>query len=103
MKLNITKKNIIVAAVGFLAGVIIATSGFLIFRGCTHKEHKRIVSHSYSQSQNFDAKETKSKTKQSGSENNSNSAKQSKKNKSDKSSASTPESSESTTGDSSNP
>ena len=50
MKVNITKKNIIVAVTGFLAGVIITTSGFLIFRCAAHGDHKRIAPPSYSQS-----------------------------------------------------
>ena len=83
MKINITKKNVIVAAVGFLAGVIVTTSGFLIFRGCTGKQHKRIGQPSFSQSQTYNQKENGGENNRDGSESNSKKNKQPKKNKTD--------------------
>jgi len=82
MKINITKKNVIVASVGFLAGIIITTSGFLIFRGCTKKQHERTSPPSFSQSQTDNRKEINGENNQSSYKSNSNQNKQSPKNKS---------------------
>ena len=75
MRVIITKKDVIVAAVCFLAGVIITTSGFLIFKVCAHNRQKRITPTYYSSSQNFDRHRMKD----------GNSNKQSKKNTGDSS------------------
>lgn len=57
MKINITKKNAIISAVSFLAGLIIATTGCFIFTKCNHKDHKRMGPPSFSQSQEIGNKQ----------------------------------------------
>ena len=83
MKINITKKNVITAIIGFLAGIIITTSVFLIISGFTHRQHRLAAPPSFSQSQNYVRQGTNGENSQKIPESNSNQNGQYKKDRSD--------------------
>ena len=82
MQVNITKKNLIVLALGFLAGAIVATTGFLIFAKGADAKHKHTPP-SFSQSQDYGMRGIGGESNELP-DNNSNSKKGTKENKNSK-------------------